>query len=118
MFKRKYRLLFHHRLTKASVIHTDSFILKITPNGLSHNRYGFLVSKRIDKRAVVRNRVKRVFRAYLEELHERLIPGNDMLFIFKPHIKDAVGKDVYAVLTTVLVKKKLLPENEKSVGSR
>jgi ribonuclease P protein component len=39
----------------------DLLVLRVLPNGLSHNRYGFVTSKRLGK-AVVRNRVRRRLR--------------------------------------------------------
>ena len=36
-------------------------ILSVTPNGLTHNRYGFVTSKHLGK-AVVRNRTRRLLR--------------------------------------------------------
>src|SRR5258708_22019568 len=83
MFKRSLRLSSSNRLTNASIIHTTFFILKLAKNTLEHNTYGFIVSKRIDKRAVVRNRLKRRFRAIVEELHPALQTGYDMLFVMK-----------------------------------
>lgn len=59
------------------------FILKATRNTLSYHRFAFVVSKRIDKRAVVRNRLKRILReiAYVSSLPYPL--GMDILFIVK-----------------------------------
>ena len=56
---------------------------------MQFNRFGIIVSKRIDKRAVGRNRIKRVLSACLFEIQEKLLPGHDILFIIK---KEASGK--------------------------
>ncbi len=59
--------------------------LLVLPNGLPHNRYGFIVSKRVGK-AVARNLVKRRLREVLRQFDRagRLTPGHDLAFIVRP----------------------------------
>jgi ribonuclease P protein component len=52
--------------------------MKALPNELDFSRYGLTVSRRIGK-AVVRNRVRRLFREVLR--HTPLQPGWDIIFI-------------------------------------
>jgi len=65
------------------------FIIKVRENRLSFNRFAIIVSKKVDKRAVVRNRIKRLISSCIEELYKDLRPGCDMIFIVK---KGAIGK--------------------------
>jgi len=90
MFSRKYRLPATIRLEHSKIIHTPLFSLRIAKNNLVYNRYGFIVSKKIDKRATVRNRLKRRFRACVEQMHKQLATGRDFLFVLK---KEAVEMD-------------------------
>lgn len=55
------------------------------PNGLEHNRYGVIVSKRVGK-AVTRNLVKRRLREALRELDRvgSIAPGFDLALIVRP----------------------------------
>lgn len=55
------------------------------PNGLGHNRYGVIVSKRVGK-AVTRNLVKRRLREVLRELDRTgaLAIGHDLALIVRP----------------------------------
>jgi ribonuclease P protein component len=62
---------------------SSDFVLKISKNQISESRFGFVVSKKIDKRATARNRIKRTFRACIEEALENIKPGLDFLFIVK-----------------------------------
>lgn len=88
MLPRKYRLNSRTRLINASSIAAPFFLLKVASNGLSYNRYGFVVSRNIDKRAVVRNRIKRRIRSSIEHLLQNIQTGHDMLFIVKQNISD------------------------------
>ncbi len=71
--------------------------LNSAPNGLTHNRYGFIVSKRVGG-AVTRNRVKRQLRNAVRTLHPTLAVGHDLIWIARneivgqpySHIEDAV----------------------------
>lgn len=87
MLKRQYRLPISVRFFSAQTFSTPLFQMKKTANDLGIIRLGFIVSKRIDKRAVVRNRTKRVFRSVLEELLTKLNLGFDLLFILRKPIE-------------------------------
>ncbi len=69
-----------YRLTKTSEfqhafsgqkIHGKHLLLFMKPNTFLHARLGIVVSKKVDKRAVVRNRLARVLRADFMTLHAR-----------------------------------------------
>ena len=93
MFAKKFRLPASITFSQSKTIHSFSFSVKIQQNTLAYNRYGFVVSKNISKRAHIRNRTKRRFRACIEQLHKNLIIGSDMLFILKStavHVKSEV----------------------------
>ena len=87
MLDKKYRLPSSSFLTKYT-ISTPLFTLKVGDN-LGIKRFGFVVSKKIDKRAVARNYIKRIFRASVQNLVSEVGTGKDFLFIVK---KNAVGQ--------------------------
>jgi ribonuclease P protein component len=55
-------------------------LMSILPNMLSHNRYGFIVSKQLGS-AVRRNRIRRQVREAVRLLHPQLRTGYDIVFI-------------------------------------
>ena len=70
------------------ILNTPFFRVMIQPNGLSCNRFGFVVSKKVDKRAVVRNRIKRVLRESVRDFLENS-NGKDVLFLTKQQMVEA-----------------------------
>ncbi len=63
--------------------HSRWVIVSVMPNGLPHNRYGFVTSKQIGK-AVTRNRVRRVMREAVRLFHPQLRPGFDIVLVARP----------------------------------
>lgn len=86
MFAKKFRLSSNKKIFALKTIPTPLFILRIAKNNLFYNRYGFVVSKKVDKRAVVRNRLRRQFRSLLEKKNLQLPQGYDFLFSLKKQI--------------------------------
>lgn len=104
MLAKRFRLpssvIFQH----AKSFHTPFFRVMLNPNGLPYSRFGFVVSKKIDKRAVVRNRIKRVLRSAVRDFLENG-QGMDVIFIAKQQIIEAgseiIEKEVYESLKQV-----------------
>ena len=83
MFKRKFRLPKGVKFDNNRLISTSFFTIKTKENGLFFNRFSTIVSKKIDKRAVVRNRIKRLISSCIKELCDNLKQGYDMIVIAK-----------------------------------
>lgn len=88
-------------------------VLSYRPNGLTHNRYGFIVMKRIGN-AVVRNRIRRLCREAVRQEVEANLPltehaGFDIVFIARQPIATASLTDVCAAVRHVMTKTRLLP---------
>jgi len=94
MFKKGLRLPKSIRFTKENQISSNFFLIKIAENKTESKRFGIVVSRRIDKRAVIRNKIKRQIRRCIKE-NEKYVPtGKDMLVIVKPKIKDRKTKEI------------------------
>jgi len=108
MLAQEYRLPSSQRLQNAHFRKTTLFSVKFSQNNLSVNRFGFVVRKTVDKRAVVRNRIRRVFRSCIEELLPKTVPGYDMLFFLEKGIMDKSRTEVFQKVKLLLSEEKLL----------
>lgn len=104
MFKRENRLIPSVRFNNSYSFSVPQFVLKERKNGLLLNRFGIVVSKKIDKRAVVRNKLKRIFRKELSDLNKNMILGHDMLFIVKTGALGKTGEEIQLSIKSVLEK--------------
>lgn len=98
MLKKEHRLTAGGRIANAQVLPTEFFVLKFAKNNQEASRFGFLVSKKVDSRATVRNRIRRQTRKCIEDRFPRILPGLDMLFILK---KEAQGKETNEICLLV-----------------
>lgn len=103
MFKREFRLSKKTEFTKS--FQTPLFSLRIAKNTFDYSRFGFIVSKRIDKRATFRNRIKRVFRSCIEENFDKITKGHDMLFVLKKEVASVKRDQLCAFLMAELKNK-------------
>jgi len=76
--------------------------------GYPPSRFGFVVSTKLDKRAVKRNRVKRVFREAIRPLLPEIKDGFDFVFWVRRRSLEMKSDRMQAVIETVLKKSGLL----------
>jgi len=81
-------------------------VLRARPNGLSHNRFGFVVGKKIGN-AVARNRRKRWMREAVRQRAAQLEAGWDLVFIARSKTESAF-QDFDRAVGTVIKNARLL----------
>lgn len=94
MLKKDKRLNIRRSLKFTNSLNSNFFTLKINKNNLLFNRYGFVISKRIDKRAVVRNKIRRTFQKCLIDNSNEIKTGYDMLFYLKKEVLNLSQNEV------------------------
>lgn len=110
MLPKTKRLPVDVNLNTAPVINMPFFLLRYKVNHLEHNRYGFIIGKKIDKTAVGRNRAKRQLRVCLEHLDKlgQIKIGYDMLFLLKAPILGMETKVICAEVVEALIGKSMI----------
>ncbi|MBU1102626.1 ribonuclease P protein component [Patescibacteria group bacterium] len=71
------------------IIQDEYLIVRARTNGLGDSRWGLVVSAKVDRRAVARNRLRRQMREIIRKNSARLVSGLDVVVIAK---KALVGK--------------------------
>jgi len=89
---------FDHLRRTGRVWRHPLLILSVAPNGLTHNRYGYVTSKQLGT-AVARNRIRRWLREAVRHAHPHLMQGHDMAFIAR---RSMAGKAYGAVHEAVM----------------
>jgi len=67
-------------------------------------RFGFIVSNKFDKRAVVRNKYKRLLRSIVEENISKFKMGYDIVFVLKTEIKNKDHEEISNYFNKILSK--------------
>ena len=83
--KKDFDRIFKHK----QVFGNKLFTLLYRKNGLDHNRYAFVVSRKVSKRAVVRNKLRRRLKNYIILDEGRIAKGYDMVLICKAAAAEA-----------------------------
>ena len=88
MKKKEFEAVFRKGKTKAGKL----VFLKILKNNQDDNHFGVVVSKKISKKAVNRNKIKRRLREIIRQAHIK--PGLNIIIIAKPEIIDKNYQDI------------------------
>lgn len=115
MFKRENRLVPGAGFGNAYLLSIPQFVLKEKKNELNLNRFGIVVSKKVDKRAVGRNAIKRFLRQALMKLAHKMSVGHDILLIVKKGILDKTKEENLSTIERALEKAGIIRiKDEKS----
>lgn len=98
MVKKKGDFVFSSRL----------FNVRISDNEDKAPRFGFVVSKKISKSSVVRNRTKRTIRGVVEENLGKIANGKNVVFVSKKQLGPEQRKEVKQEMENIFKKAKIL----------
>lgn len=111
MLAKPYRLTknkeFDQVFSKGKAYYTDCLGIKCAKNGLEISRFGILVSTKVSKKAVIRNKIKRRIRQALLPQMDRLKSGYDCAIICRPAIVEKNYREILSLLEYSFNKLKL-----------
>jgi ribonuclease P protein component len=82
---------------------TGNFIfLRIAKNNSNVNRFAFVVSSKVSKKSVLRNRIKRQLREIIKKNIFKIKPGFDFILIAKPQIINQQFKEIEKEIDAIL----------------
>ena len=112
MLKKEFRLRkqkdFENVFNKGFYFSNNFLSLKTVKNGLPVSRFGFIVSKKISKKAVERNRVKRLLRESVRLTQNNIRTGFDMVFISRAEISGKEFREINLTVEKLLKKSGLV----------
>jgi len=84
--------------------------LKVRKTDSDQKRFGFVVSQKVSKKAVVRNKTKRRLREAVREVFPQVISGIDVILVAKPKITDKEFCEIEEAVEFLFRKAKILNE--------
>ncbi|MCP6719293.1 MAG: ribonuclease P protein component [Patescibacteria group bacterium] len=95
-------------LRKGKSFKQDFLILKVNRGELKQVRFGFVVSKKVSKKAVIRNKIKRRLREIMKSKIDELKKGLDIILIVLPKTETKDFLEIKEVVEKLLKKSKIL----------
>jgi len=108
MLKKQNRLARIIRKSKGSAYSSPFFSIKIYDGEEKTTRFGFIVSKKISGKAVVRNRTKRVLRAAAGSLVTQINPAKDIIVFSKKELNFKQAEDALKSMTEIFTKARII----------
>ncbi len=94
---------------KYSLLGTGIY-LKVRGNNLEQSRFGFVISKKVSKKAVVRNKIKRRLREIVRINLSKIKEGNDVVVIVLPGFEKNDFQAIEENVNDLFQKAKLIKE--------
>jgi len=93
---------------KGDVFGNKAFVIYYLKNDYKENRLGIIVSKKVSKRAVVRNKIKRRTKEAYRHNEDSFIKGYDIILIAKESITMVAFSSLEKSLNHLFYKKNLM----------
>ena len=108
MLDKKHRLPKDIDFRNAKGFSSNAFLIKIEKSQSGLARFGVVVSKKIDKSAVGRNKIKRRIRSAIEKFLPGINDSWEVLVIARAGAREKSEEEIRAEISELLTKAKLL----------
>ena len=109
--KKDFEIIFKRTQGAPQSFKNSLFILKIMKNNLGLNRFGFVVSQKVSKKATVRNKIRRRLAEVIKAEMKNIKIGTDMVLIALPGIEKKGFSDIKGTVGDALIKTELITNN-------
>ncbi len=86
--------------------------LKLVINNLTHNRFGIIISAKVSKKAVERNRIRRSIREEIKNFLNQATTGQDFVFIVHPETNKLKPREIRLIINNLLTKAGQIDKNK------
>ena len=93
---------------KGRGVREDGLFFKMQQRGEGAPRLGVVVSKKVSKKAVDRNRIRRVIQAQAREHMKRMKDGVDGVIVVLPEFRETTPRGLAQVINTLFTKASIL----------
>ena len=108
MLKRSYRLPARTKISGSLHLVGSLFTLRYAKSKEKESRFVFIVSKKVNKSAVIRNRIRRQMSEGVADLLTKIKPGYDFLFTAKKNAQGKTTEEVYKEIESSIKKAELI----------
>ena len=104
MLKKQNRLSRVVKKNKANVYSSAFFNIKIYDSQEESARFGFVVSKKVSRKAVTRNKTKRVLRDVAQDLLPKIKSAKDIIVFSKVELNSKQKEEVKGAMADIFTK--------------
>jgi len=116
MLAKRHRLCqeaeFNQIFKKGLFLETDLLIMRMIKTQADITRFGFVVAKKISKKAVTRNLIKRRISEAIRICLPQIKPGYDLVIIAKPETRNSDFKNILKATRGLLGEAKIMDVKE------
>jgi ribonuclease P protein component len=106
--KKDFESIFKRTQGMSQSFKNSLFILKTAKNNLGLNRFGFVVSLKVSKKATIRNKIRRRLGEAIKSQADKIKPNTDIIIVALAGIEKKDFSEIKEAVNSTLVRRKLI----------